>query len=65
MDRQPGQVASLEPPIVVAGHKKVENGNDPKIIGESQQYLRAFSRIAAEETTAAGIVARMVERYPD
>ncbi|MFZ0921315.1 MAG: MBL fold metallo-hydrolase [Candidatus Dormiibacterota bacterium] len=59
------RVASLEPPIVVAGHKKVENGNDPKIIGESQQYLRAFSRIAAEETTAAGIVARMVERYPD
>lgn len=59
------KVASLEPPIVVAGHKKVENGNDPKIIGESQQYLRAFSRIAAEETTAAGIVARMVERYPD
>jgi glyoxylase-like metal-dependent hydrolase (beta-lactamase superfamily II) len=57
-------VAALEPNLVVAGHKKVENGNDPKIIGESQQYLRDFSRIAAEETTAAGIVARMVERYP-
>ena len=59
------QVAALEPTVVVAGHKKVENGNDPKIIGESQQYLRDFSRIAAEETTTAGIVARMVERYPD
>ena len=59
------KVAALEPSIVVAGHKKVENGNDPKIIGESQQYLRDFSKIAAEETTAAGIVARMVERYPD
>jgi glyoxylase-like metal-dependent hydrolase (beta-lactamase superfamily II) len=59
------QVAALEPTLVVAGHKKVENNNDPKIIGESQQYLRDFSRIAAEETTAAGIVARMVERYPD
>jgi hypothetical protein len=53
------------PAFVVAGHKKVENHNDPKIIGESQQYLRDFSRIAAEETTVAGIVARMVERYPD
>jgi glyoxylase-like metal-dependent hydrolase (beta-lactamase superfamily II) len=58
-------VAALEPTIVVAGHKKVENDNDPKIIAESQQYLRDFSRITAEETTTAGIVARMVERYPD
>jgi len=59
------EVAALEPTFVVAGHKKVENNNDPKILGESQRYLRDFSRIAAEETTAAGIVARMVERYPD
>ena len=59
------EVATLEPAVVVAGHKKVENDNNPKIIGESQQYLRDFSQIAAEETTAAGIVARMVERYPD
>jgi len=60
-----GEVAALEPAFVVAGHKKVQNDNDPKIIAESQQYLRDFSRIAAEETTAAGIVARMAERYPD
>jgi hypothetical protein len=59
------KVAALEPTFVVAGHKKVDNDNDPKIIGESQQYLRDFSRIAAEGSTAAGIVARMVERYPD
>ncbi len=58
-------VAALNPTFVVAGHKKVENDNDPKIIGESQQYLRDFSRIVTEETTAAGIIARMVERYPD
>jgi glyoxylase-like metal-dependent hydrolase (beta-lactamase superfamily II) len=59
------KVAALEPTFVVAGHKKVENSNDPKIIGESQQYLRDFSQIAAEETATADIVARMVERYPD
>jgi glyoxylase-like metal-dependent hydrolase (beta-lactamase superfamily II) len=58
-------VAALEPTFVVAGHKKPGSSNDPKIIGESQQYLRDFSRIAAEETTTAGIVARMVERYPN
>jgi glyoxylase-like metal-dependent hydrolase (beta-lactamase superfamily II) len=59
------QVAALHPSIVVAGHKKVERDNDPSIIGESQQYLRDFSEIVAEEDTAAAIVARMVDRYPD
>jgi glyoxylase-like metal-dependent hydrolase (beta-lactamase superfamily II) len=59
------EVAALDPTFVVAGHKKVENDNDPKIIAESQQYLRDFSRIVAEETTTAGIVARMIELYPD
>lgn len=48
-------VAALKPTFVVAGHKRVENDNGPKIIGESQQYLRDFTRIAAEETTTAGI----------
>ena len=59
------KVAALEPAFVVAGHKKVQNGNDPKIIAESQQYLRDFTRIAAQETTAAGIVTRITELYPD
>ena len=58
-----GAVAELEPAVVVAGHKQVDN--DQKIISESQQYLRDFTRIAAEETTTAGIVARMTDRYPD
>ncbi len=59
------QVAALNPNIVVAGHKKVANGNHPKIIEESQRYLRDFSRIVARETDPPSIVARMVERYPD
>ena len=37
---------------------------DPKIIAESRQYLRDFTRIAAEETTTADIVARMIDLYP-
>jgi len=59
------EIAALDPALVVAGHKKVQNGNDPKIISESQQYLRDFTSIAAGETSTAGIVARMTERYPD
>ncbi len=57
-------VAALKPTFVVAGHKKVANDNDPKIIAESQQYLRDFSAAVVEETTVDGIVSRMVERYP-
>ena len=57
-------IAALEPTFFVAGHKKVANDNDPKIIVESQQYLRDFSASVVEETTDAGIVSRMVQRYP-
>ena len=53
------------PPSSSAGHKQVDNDNDPKIIAESQQYLRDFTRIAAQETTTAGIVTLMTDRYPD
>jgi glyoxylase-like metal-dependent hydrolase (beta-lactamase superfamily II) len=59
------EVAALNPTFVVAGHKKVENGNDPKIIGESQQYLRDFSRLADKATTPADIVTGMLGIYPD
>jgi hypothetical protein len=30
------EIAALEPAVVVAGHKKVDSGNNPKIIGESR-----------------------------
>jgi glyoxylase-like metal-dependent hydrolase (beta-lactamase superfamily II) len=59
------EVAALEPAFVVAGHKKVDDENHPKIIQESQQYLLDFTCIAAEENTTREIVGRMVERYPD
>jgi glyoxylase-like metal-dependent hydrolase (beta-lactamase superfamily II) len=59
------EVAALNPTFVVSGHKKVENDNDPKTIAESQQYLRDFTRVAAEESTTLGIVERMVELYPN
>jgi len=58
------KIAALEPLFVVAGHKKAENDNNPRIIGESQQYLRDFSRIASEEATTGEIVRRMVDLYP-
>lgn len=59
------QIAALKPQIVVSGHQRVAAPSVPKTIGESQQYLRDFTRIANDETTVEGIVDAMLELHPD
>jgi glyoxylase-like metal-dependent hydrolase (beta-lactamase superfamily II) len=59
------QIASLDPQIVVSGHHRVGAPNDPKSIGESQQYLRDFSRVLETEETVEDIVKAMLELHPD
>lgn len=59
------RIAVLEPRIVVSGHKRLGAADDPKTIGESQQYLRDFSRVVASEQTVEGIVSAMLELHPD
>jgi hypothetical protein len=59
------RIAALEPRIVVSGHKRLGAADDPKTIGESQQYLRDFSRVVASEQTVEGIVSAMLELHPD
>jgi glyoxylase-like metal-dependent hydrolase (beta-lactamase superfamily II) len=59
------RIAALNPTIVVSGHQRVGAANDPRTIGESQQYLRDFSRIVDSEQTVEGIVSAMLELHPD
>ena len=59
------QIAALDPQIVVSGHHRVGAPNDPKSIGESQQYLRDFSRVVETEETVEDIVKTMLELHPD
>jgi glyoxylase-like metal-dependent hydrolase (beta-lactamase superfamily II) len=59
------QIASLDPQIVVSGHHRVGAPNDPKSIGESQQYLRDFSRIVETEDAVEDIVKAMLALHPD
>ena len=54
-----------EPRIVVSGHQRVGAADDPRTIGESQQYLRDFSRIVASEDAAEDIVEAMLKLHPD
>jgi glyoxylase-like metal-dependent hydrolase (beta-lactamase superfamily II) len=59
------QIAALDPQIVVSGHHRVGAPNDPKSIGESQQYLRDFSRVVETEETVEDIVKAMLALHPD
>jgi hypothetical protein len=59
------QIAALEPEIVVSGHPRVGAPSVRKTIGESQQYLRDFTRVANQEDTVEGIVKAMLELHPD
>jgi hypothetical protein len=59
------QIAGLRPQIVVSGHQRVAAPSVLKTIGESQQYLRDFTRIASSQNTVEGIVNAMLELHPD
>ena len=59
------RIAALQPRIVVSGHKRAGAADDPKTIGESRQYLRDFSQVAASEQTVKGIVSAMLQLHPD
>jgi glyoxylase-like metal-dependent hydrolase (beta-lactamase superfamily II) len=58
-------IEKLKPRAVIAGHKKPERDDSPRIIEETRQYIRAFDRLAESTTTARQLYDRMLELYPD
>jgi glyoxylase-like metal-dependent hydrolase (beta-lactamase superfamily II) len=58
-------IQALDPDIVVAGHKRVDEPDSPQTIEQTQQYLRDFSQIAAEQHTVQEIVDAMLARHPN
>ena len=58
-------IESLKPLAVIAGHKKPEVKDSPRIIGETRQYIRDFDRLARMTTTARELYAEMLQLYPD
>jgi glyoxylase-like metal-dependent hydrolase (beta-lactamase superfamily II) len=56
---------ALKPKAVVAGHKVPENDDDPRIIGETRQYLRDFNRLNEATVNASQLYDAMLELYPD
>jgi glyoxylase-like metal-dependent hydrolase (beta-lactamase superfamily II) len=58
-------IESLKPRAVIAGHKKPEKDDGPRIIEETRQYIRDFERVAEMMTTARELYDKMLELYPD
>jgi hypothetical protein len=59
------RVAQLEPRAVVAGHKNKHLPDDPAILDQTRQYLRAVIRLLDGKPTAREFFDQMMELYPD
>ncbi|HWY02932.1 MAG TPA: MBL fold metallo-hydrolase [Candidatus Acidoferrum sp.] len=59
------KIEELKPRAVIAGHKKPEKDDGPRIIEETRQYIRDFERVAEMTTTARELYDKMLELYPD
>ncbi|HWL69734.1 MAG TPA: MBL fold metallo-hydrolase [Geminicoccus sp.] len=57
-------LAALQPKTVIAGHKIPENEDDPRIIAETQQYLRDFNRLDSTTSDAKELYEAMLALYP-
>ena len=59
------KIESLNPRAVVASHKRPENDDNPRIIEQTQQYIRDFDRLAEKTATAQELYDKMLELYPN
>jgi hypothetical protein len=50
---------------VVAGHKRAERADDPRIVEETRQYIRDFDRIAETAKTSRELYDQVMAVYPD
>jgi glyoxylase-like metal-dependent hydrolase (beta-lactamase superfamily II) len=58
-------IESLRPRAVVAGHKRADRDDDPRIIEETRQYIRDFDRVAGTANTARELYDQMLDLYPN
>src|SRR6266436_1165406 len=58
-------IEALNPTAVIAGHKRAENDDNPRIIEETRRYIRDFERVAETTTTARELYDKMLKLYPN
>ena len=59
------KIEALKPRSVIAGHKKAETDDSPRIIEETRQYIRDFDRLAGMTRSARELYDKMLELYPN
>ena len=60
------KMQSLNPRIVIAGHKNPKNDdNGSRVIGHTRQYILDFQELAGKTTTAKELYDKMLARYPE
>jgi len=59
------RIEALQPRAVIAGHKKPERDDSPRIIEETRQYIRDFDRLAQTAASARELYDQMLQLYPD
>jgi glyoxylase-like metal-dependent hydrolase (beta-lactamase superfamily II) len=59
------KIASLHPRAVIAGHKRADRDDDPRIIEETRQYIRDFDRTAESTNTERELYDQMLALHPD
>jgi glyoxylase-like metal-dependent hydrolase (beta-lactamase superfamily II) len=59
------RLEALAPRTVIAGHKIPENPDDPRIIGETRQYIRDFNCLNETTVTARELYDAMLQLYPN
>jgi glyoxylase-like metal-dependent hydrolase (beta-lactamase superfamily II) len=58
-------IESLHPRAVIAGHKRADRDDDPRIIEETRQYIRDFDRVADTTNTARELYDQMLALHPN
>ena len=57
-------IEALRPRAVIAGHKRADRTDDPRIIDETRAYIHDFDRIAEGATTARELYDEMLAIHP-
>jgi glyoxylase-like metal-dependent hydrolase (beta-lactamase superfamily II) len=59
------KIESFDPRAVVASHERASNPDDPKIVGETRQYIRDFDRLVQETGSVQELYDKMLTLYPN
>jgi glyoxylase-like metal-dependent hydrolase (beta-lactamase superfamily II) len=57
-------IESLQPRAVIAGHKRADRDDDPRIIEETREYIGDFDRLAATTDSPRELYDQMLSLYP-